>query len=75
MNETVLRKLKKVQNNSNCNLTCMLIVVMFHFLERIFFMFYGISTVVLCVNNSGGAYLLKIPGKSSFFLGSKLYGD
>ena len=43
------------------------ILVMFHLLQGKIFIFYGISTVVFRVNNSGGVLLLRVSGSARFF--------
>ena len=46
---------------------CIVILMMFHVLQGKIFMFCGISTFVFRVNNSGGAFLLRVSGSARFF--------
>ena len=46
---------------------CILVGVMFRFLQGRILYFLGISTVVLRVSNSGGVFRLKVSGNARFF--------
>ena len=46
---------------------CILVGVMFRLLQGKIFYFFGISTVVFRVSNSGGVFRLKVSGSARFF--------
>ena len=46
---------------------CILILVMFHFLQDRNLKFCGVSTVVFRVSSSGGVFLLNVSGSARFF--------